>query len=163
MWFQISCPSRRLDTSSTSQKPAGALGADERKRPSYRHRSPTIFAVLIQLGHQLLEDQAFDRLAFRRRTGTPHRRTDPAFADPPLNHALMSGRSPRDDFGDWATAEGDDHGFAGGRGATYSLSLFFRVLRPTVRISAKWLPEALCQTVIAGRGGAAGDRETGAR
>jgi hypothetical protein len=60
------------------------------------------------------------------------RRRQPALADAALDKALFP-PADRHDFGDRTIAVSDGHGLAGRR--TYSLDLFFRTLRLTVRIS----------------------------
>src|SRR3984893_8407263 len=97
----------------TAEAENGFRKATGQARPNCRCKSP-VFAVAIEIGHQLLEGEPRHRLARRGPVGAPYR-----WPDPPLAHAALDNRlrlSPRrHDLGDDAITVGDDDRLAGRR------------------------------------------------
>src|SRR5262249_14480950 len=79
---------------------------------SYRHKSPAIFSILIQLGHELFECEARNWLRLRRPIRSPHRRPDPALANAALDDGFRLAVC-WNEFGDRVAAVGDDDRLAG--------------------------------------------------
>ena len=107
-----------------------------RVRPSCRRKSPAVFPILVELGHELFEGKPRDRLRLWRPIRTPYRRSDPAFADAAFSPRSRLG-SRRHDFGHRSAAIGDDDGFAGRDRPHIFAQLVFQNLQPNGAHEAK--------------------------
>src|ERR1700746_3327165 len=99
-----------------------------RARPNCRRRS-TVFAVALQVGHQLFEREPWYRFASRRPVFAANCRSDPALANAALDDRLWFS-SRRHDFGDDAAAIGDDDRLARRRQADKFAELVLQDLEP---------------------------------